>query len=143
MPIHLIAFPSFNPVQLINPNDELQPTHVSLMHGTPPDHINQWRIQAIKDVNAKTIESIPNKKDYETSTLHYQETLQQLLKIYAEHSAFDKLVISPTGSKMQSVAVGIVVAFLLDLPVAYPTPMSFSDMEHHIVGMSNLSYGIS
>lgn len=59
------------------------------------------------------------------------------MKIYAEHSSFDKLVISPTGSKMQSVSVGIAVAFLPDFQVVYPTPMSFSDMERHTVGTSN------
>ena len=136
MPVHLIAFPSFNPVQLTHPLDELQPIHVSLMHGMPPEDINRWRVDAIKSVNAKAIQSIPNKKDYETSTLHYHNTLRRLLELYAEHSEFDKLVISPTGSKMQSVAVGITVAHLPDFQVVYPTPMSFPNVERHTVGVA-------
>ena len=142
IPVRLIAFPSFNRVQLKHPVDELQPTHVDLIDGIPPQNINKWRINAIKKINDKTIRSIPNKKAHQTSTLHYQETLRQLLKLYVEHSAFDKLVISPTGSKMQSVAVGIVVAYLPGFQVVYPTPLSFADMESHTVGVAKY-HGLS
>lgn len=83
------------------------------------------------------MEAIPNRKIHRTSTLDYRETLRLLLELYADHSAFDKLVVSPTGSKLQSVAVGIATAFLRDLQVVYPTPMKFTDKERHTVGVAN------
>ena len=45
------------------------------------------------------------------STLDYRETLDLLLNIYNMHRYGAKLVISPTGSKMQSLAVGVICAF--------------------------------
>lgn len=131
-PIRLIAFPSFNRVQLRQCIDELQPTHINLIEGIPPHEEYLWRTDAIRQLNSQTIEAIPNPEEsLGTSTLDYIETLRCILKLYANHSAFDKLVISPTGSKMQSVAVGIATAFLRDLQVVYPTPLEFTDKERH------------
>ena len=59
------------------------------------------------------------------STLDYRETLDLLLNIYDTYRQGAKLVVCPTGSKMQSLAVGVVCAFLRDVQVAYPTPRLF------------------
>ncbi|MBL3529437.1 MAG: hypothetical protein JMN27_17580 [gamma proteobacterium endosymbiont of Lamellibrachia anaximandri] len=135
--IRLIAFPSFNRAQLRQCLDELQPTHVDIVDGVPPYDAFLWRTDAIRRWNSQAAEAIPNRVDHQTSTLYYGETLHLILRIYAAHSAFDKLVVSPTGSKMQSVAVGIAAAYLQDIQVVYPTPMAFTDTERHTVGVAN------
>lgn len=131
----LIAFPSFNRIQLRQTVDELLPTRFDLIDGIPPYSELRWRKDAIRSLNAGIIEALPNRNDHQASTLDYRETLRLLLEIYAAYSAYDKLVIAPTGSKMQSVAVGIAAAFIPDYQVVYPTPMKFSDPQRHTVGV--------
>jgi hypothetical protein len=60
-----------------------------------------------------------------TSTLDYRETLDYLLRLYGTHSERERLLISPTGSKMQTIAVGIFRAFMDDVQIVYPTPKEF------------------
>ena len=69
------------------------------------------------------------------STLDYRETLDLLLNIYNMYRHGAKLIISPTGSKMQSLAVGIVCAFLRDVQVAYPTPRLFAAPADYTQGV--------
>ena len=60
-----------------------------------------------------------------TSTLDYRETLDCLLRLYGTHSERERLLISPTGSKMQTVAVGLFRTFMDDVQIVYPTPKEF------------------
>ena len=136
--IRLVAFPSFDPSQLANLIQELQPTYTELIHGIPPTQENKWRTEAILRLNHQTLGELHGKKDHEVSTLDYRETLQKLLQIYAERSMFDRLVISPTGSKMQAVAVGLFRAALHDVQIVYPTPKDFTTPEKYTVGLRQL-----
>lgn len=136
--IRLVAFPSFDPSQLTNLIQELQPTYTELIHGIPPTQENKWRTEAICKLNRRQLDELHGKKDHEASTLDYKETLQKLLQIYAEHGMFDRLVISPTGSKMQAVAVGLFRAALHDVQIVYPTPQDFTTPEKYTVGLRQL-----
>ena len=136
--IRLVAFPSFDPSQLANLIQELQPTYTEFIHGIPPTQENKWRTEAIRRLNHQTLGELHGKKDHEVSTLDYRETLQKLLQIYAERSMFDRLVISPTGSKMQAVAVGLFRAALHDVQIVYPTPKDFTTPEKYTVGLRQL-----
>ena len=136
--IRLVAFPSFDPAQLTNLIQELQPTFTELIHGLPPGKHNKWRTQAIRHLNERILDEIQGKKDHESSTLDYRETLRILLCIYAQRSMFDRLVVSPTGSKMQAVSVGLFRAALPDVQIVYPTPLVFTEPENHTVGMRQL-----
>jgi hypothetical protein len=131
----LITFPSFNRTQLRQTVDELQPTRVDLIDGIPPCKDFIWRLQAIREWNAGVIATLPNLTNCQTSTLDYRETLRVLIGIYADYSVYEKLVIAPTGSKMQSVAVGLAVAFISDFQVVYPIPKKFSNPERHTLGV--------
>jgi hypothetical protein len=131
-PVRLIAFPSFNPTQLAAVCAEIQASFYSIINGVPPRGQNVWRRAAIRKLN--NIESIQEREEFDVSTLDYRETLRLLLSIYAEHGAVEKLVISPTGSKMQSVAVGVLCGFLRDIQIVYPTPRSFPSPTNYTVG---------
>ena len=136
--IRLLAFPSFDPSQLTNLLQELQPTYVDLVHGLPPAMENRWRREAIRTLNSSILEPLRKKNDHEACTRDYRETLGILIEIYRERSMFDRLVVAPTGSKMQAVAVALFRAVLYDVQVVYPTPQIFTQPDRYTVGTRQL-----
>ena len=120
----LVVFPTFSADQLTALINELGPARLTLIHGIPPKSQNKWRTDAITKINRLDSIRIPW-EDLRTSTLDYRETLSALLELYARYSERERLLISPTGSKMQAVAVGLFRAFIDDVQIVYPTPHSF------------------
>ena len=135
-PIRVITFPSWNTTQLAAVCSEMQASHFTIVHGIPPDPQNAWRRDAIRSLNR--VESLPAQEEFNVSTLDYRETLDLLLNIYGRHRQREKLVVSPTGSKMQSLAVGVVCAFLRDVQVVYPTPRLFAAPADYTRGVGHL-----
>lgn len=131
-PIHLITFPSFNIQQLVALRSEIQPHGYTFIHGVPLLEENKWRTDAIRKLN--DIDEIPFKEEYYLSTFDYQETLNTLLTIYGSRNGTERIIIAPTGSKMQAVAVGIFRSFLGDTQIVYPTPISFQEPERYTMG---------
>lgn len=132
----LIAFPSLDAHQLTALRAELQLSRLSFIEGVPPAPHNEWRLKAIAAVNC--LDEIQNAERYRTSTLDYQETLALLLELYTKHSIHERLLISPTGSKMQAVAVGILRSFLEDIQIVYPTPQDFLKPERYTHGVGEM-----
>ena len=132
----LIAFPSLDAQHLISLRTELQPSRLSLIDGIPPDQTNQWRQEIISKLNhVEQLTSSGAADQFAASTLWYQETLKTLLQIYSQHSLRDRLLLAPTGSKMQSVAVGIFRSFVEDVQIVYPTPSSFLSPTKYTQGV--------
>ena len=136
--IRLVAFPSFDPIQLANLIQELQPTYADIIHGLPDREENRWRRGAICKLNSEALRELRDRNDNDTSTLDYRETLGVLLDIYVARSMFDRIVIAPTGSKMQSVAVGLVRSVLYDIQVVYPTPDVFATPSEYTTGVRHV-----
>ena len=61
-----------------------------------------------------------------------------ILGLYRKVGDREKLVIAPTGSKMQSVAVGLFRAFMRDIQIVYPTPQTFSSPGRHTEGVRRI-----
>jgi len=135
-PIVLTAFPSWNPMQLAALRAELQASFFVIVHGVPPDDANAWRPEAIARLNRS--ETLLPQLEVRAGTLDYRETLKALLDVYRAHARREKIVVAPTGSKMQSVAVGIVCGWLSDLQVVYPTPRTFSAPTEYTRGVKAL-----
>ncbi len=131
----LVAFPTFNPDQLTALLNELGPSRITFIYGVPPHPLNQWRTEAIEIINH--LESSPHEKIL-TSTLDYRETLDALLNLYARYSERERLLVSPTGSKMQAVAVGVFRAFIDDVQIVYPTPKEFLSPANYTRGVGQL-----
>jgi hypothetical protein len=129
----LIAFPSFDAHQLNSLRNEIQPSKISVIEGVPPVEKNKWRTKAIHEINHLD-QKTQNIEIKQTSTLDYRETLSTLLELYQKYSIHERLVISPTGSKMQTVAVGIFQAFIKDVQIIYPTPATFVRPETYTIG---------
>lgn len=132
----LIAFPSLDAHQLTALRNELQPSRLSLIEGEPPSLVNRWRQDIISKINR--LDQIPNAESLVTSTLSYEQTLDCLLRLYATHSLRERLIVSPTGSKMQTVAVGIFRAIVRDIQIAYPTPLQFCSPSNYTGGVGKL-----
>jgi len=132
----LVAFPSFNTDQLPALRAELQPSRFSFIHGIPPSPLNQWRTDAIARLNR--LDDITGLDNFRTSTFDYRETLDCLLEIYSRHAVRDRILISPTGSKMQTVAVGLLRALLNDIQIVYPTPREFRTPKEYTTGVGQL-----
>jgi hypothetical protein len=135
-PIRVVAFPSFNPNQLAALRSEIQASSFTLIHGIPPLDENAWRPDKINILNR--IEDISNRDDLEVSTLEYNETLESLLNIYDECGVLERIIVAPTGSKMQAVAVGIFRAFMEDIQIVYPTPRIFPKPKKYTKGVRQL-----
>lgn len=132
----LINFPSLDAHQLIALRNELQPSRFTFIEGRPPTSNIQWRQEAVARINH--LETIRNAERCSTSTLAYEETLDCLLGIYSEHGIQERLLISPTGSKMQTVSVGIFRSLIQDVQVIYPTPQDFCSPDGYTLGASTM-----
>jgi hypothetical protein len=134
--VRLVVFPSFNCDQLSSLKGEIQPFFFHIINGIPPASENAWRLGDIRKLNH--IEDISKRDEMNTSTLDYRETLDYLLTVYNEYTDKDRIVIAPTGSKMQSVAVGIFRTFMNDVQVVYPTPRKYTSPRQYTEGIKNI-----
>lgn len=132
-PIRLVAFPSFNPTQFAAVCAEIQASFLTVVNGCPPNPELAWRRDAIRELNK--IDSLREKEEVDLSTFDYRDTLSFVLQLYSSHGASQKLVIAPTGSKMQSVAIGLACGFLGDLQIVYPTPRTFPSPSNYTRGV--------
>lgn len=139
-PIRLIAFPTFNPTQFAALCSEINSSFFTVVHGVPPNPENAWRTDAIRRLN--NIDALRRSEELRTSTLDYRETVKLLVDLYQRHGDRQKLVVAPTGSKMQSLAVGIVVGVTRDIQVVYPAPRLFLEPENYTKGVRAL-YGLN
>lgn len=129
----LVAFPSLDAHHLTALCAELQPSRFSFIEGMPPTRQNQWRQSFI--ARANQLDEIRGAERYMVSTLDYRETLACLLSLYARHAERERILIAPTGSKMQSVAVGIFRALVRDTQIVYPTPRGFCKPDCYTIGV--------
>ena len=131
----LIVFPGFDAHHLTALRSELQPSRFTFIEGNPPTAENVWRRDYIARINR--LDDTPGER-WVTSTLDYTETLNLLLEMYRTHGLSDRLLVAPTGSKMQSVGVGIFRAFMRDVQIVYPTPHGFVSPDSYTVGVGPL-----
>lgn len=132
----LITFPALDEHLLTALRAELQPSRYTFIEGLPPDIHNQWRQKVISEVNH--LDQIQNAERYQVSTLDYRETLACLQNLYAKYGVRERLLISPTGSKMQAVAVGIFRSYVEDIQIVYPTPRGFQRPEKYTEGIGKM-----
>jgi hypothetical protein len=135
-PSALIAFMSMNEVLTQALIDCISPSRLFLVNGRPPLH--SWRERATAWIHEELRQEWPDGDnpcrliedgfalpERVTSTLEYTETVNTLLDIYWSNAAEYRIVLAPTGSKMQTVGCYIVKGIHTDIHIEYPTPESF------------------
>lgn len=129
-PSIVIAFLSFNEQLIRALLNSLNPARLLLINGIPPSL--SWRESATLEIHHNIINeylednSIVNGKLLRSSsTLNVEETFSILASIYNENCYCNRIILSPTGSKMQSVACAFMKIICPDIHIEYPTPESF------------------
>ena len=125
----LIAFDSFNEALCQALVNVINPSRFILINGRPPRTELRWREQATAYVHqflrgewSVEDDSYPIKT---TSTLYYQETYQLLSDLYWRFSANHRIILAPTGSKMQTIGAYFLRATHDDVHIVYPTVQGF------------------
>jgi len=125
-PILLLAFPTFNRTEIVALYNELSPKCMILFEGTPHEEQDRWRLEGIREINKR----ITTNPDYAIeqkvlSTFDYATNVEMLEDVYREYSFTHKIVLSPTGSKLQTVAAFMFKQLRPDVQVVYPVTRSF------------------
>lgn len=131
-PTVAVGFTSFNEQLLRALLSSLNPTHLLLINSIPPSLY--WRASATLLVHKGIVheycnDNVVNSEDglleRRSSTLYYQETMDIISDIYKKYCFTHRIVIAPTGSKMQALACGLIKACCHDVHIEYPTPESY------------------
>ncbi len=125
----LIAFDSFNEALCQALVNSINPSNLILINGRPPRKKLKWREEATEYVHHCLREEWSvgddNKTVETTSTLYYQETYNLLVNLYWKYSSSHRIILSPTGSKLQTVGCYLLRAVHNDVHLEYPTVQGF------------------
>ena len=145
-PTAAIAFMSFNEVLTQALLNVVYPGRLFLINGRPPKL--SWREEATAWIHEQLrqewreednplvtrsgrFKGLPKRV---TSTLDYRETVKALLKLYWQLAVDHRILLAPTGSKMQAVGCFFVKALHPDIHIEYPTPNGFLDLYSEGIG---------
>ena len=131
-PALVLAFTSFNEQLIRALLSSINPSRLFLVNGVPP--ALSWREKATSEIHEKLAREYSHDNLFDnttgslvrkTSTLYYYETFALLSDIYKQYCCEYRIVVAPTGSKMQSVACALFKICCPDIHIEYPTPESF------------------
>jgi hypothetical protein len=142
-PTAAIAFMSFNEQLTQALINEVSPSRLFLINGRPPSLL--WRENATAWIHERLRKEWRESDNpvgdsglplRATSTLWYAETVNLLLDLYWKLSIDHRILIAPTGSKMQTLGVFIVKRLHPDIHIEYPTPVGFLDAYSQEIGQA-------
>ncbi|QLK25129.1 hypothetical protein HYG81_13645 [Natrinema zhouii] len=122
----VVAFPTFNHQELMALTSELSPAQLVSIQGSPRMEKNQWRKESIRELN-EGVESHIQVDWRETSTFNYRQTVEVLNHVYEDYSDKYRIVLAPTGSKLQTVGCHLFKYQHPDIQVVYPVTREFSE----------------
>jgi len=142
-PILLLVFPTFNHNEIAALHNEISPQHMILLEGDPHEESNRWRLQAIREVNR----SITTNPDYScssrvVSTFDYVSNIEVLQEIYQMYCFTHKILLAPTGSKLQTVASFLFRQLHPDVQIVYPVTKAFmGEYSEKCKALWSISFG--
>ena len=151
-PILLVAFTSFNEQLIRALLSDISPHRLILGLSAPPIH--SWRLNACEKIHEDISDlyhldnndSNWNKEKRIVCTLNPLSVFDFLSRIYNENCFFNRIIIAPTGSKMQALGCAMFKLCCPDIHIEYPTPESYftsgfsSDeiRKIHLIEINNL-----
>jgi predicted MPP superfamily phosphohydrolase len=130
-PLAVIAFPTFNYRELIALLNELTPQYLIKIEGIPREEINSWRLDAVHRINSGissySFINLSEIAHRSVSTFDYLELIKNLDEIYKLIRYSHKLVVAPTGSKLQTFGVFIFKQMLPEIQIVYPMTKEFAE----------------
>ncbi|MFC1806594.1 hypothetical protein ACFL09_06415 [Planctomycetota bacterium] len=125
----LIAFDSFNEALCQALVNVINPCRFLLINGRPPREELRWREDATAYVHRRLRQEWSVEHDNDppktTSTLWYEETYALLAELYWRFSAHHRIILAPTGSKLQTVSSYLLRAVHSDIHIEYPVVGGF------------------
>lgn len=125
----LIAFDSFNEALCQALVNVINPSRFILINGRPPREELKWREEATAYVHKYLRQEWAIEDDNNpikvTSTLYYNETYELLTTLYWKFSGTHRIILAPTGSKMQTIGSYLLRAIHDDVHIEYPTVQGF------------------
>lgn len=129
-PSLLIAFLSFNEQLVRALLSEFNPMHFILINSKNP--YMDWREKAQFDIHKNIIKEyekdnpiIDNLLERKSSTVDYIETFEILADLYHKYCVENRIVLAPTGTKMQALGIALLKMCCVDVHIEYPTPESY------------------
>ncbi len=104
--------------------NEITPQHLILIEGRPHEDHNAWRLEAVRWINRRALET--TFRTWTVSTFNYMETIQVMEEIYRQYDHTHKILIAPTGSKLQSFAIFLFRQMHPDVQLVYPVTTEFA-----------------
>lgn len=137
-PIRLVFFPTWNLMQFAATFAETQPKAISIVLPESDDREFKWMGEAVRRLNDVYGKNLPINEHHSCSVLDYREAISVLGQIYDRYAITDRLVVSPTGSKMQAVGVGLFRGYFPDVQIVYPTPRTFPAPQNYTTGVRRI-----
>ena len=125
-PALVIGFPTFNYNEITAILNEINLQNLVLIDGKPHKEKDYWRTDAIDQLNMNVM-NVFKHETLITSTFNYIETLEKIDNIYINNMFTRKIIVTPTGSKLQTFAVFIFKQMRPDIQILYPVASSFTD----------------
>jgi hypothetical protein len=146
-PTAAIVFMSFNDALTQSLLNTVYPGRLFLINGRPPLHT--WRELATawvhdqvrreweedNPVGAEKVDGL-HLPARVVSTLDYRDSVTLLIQLYWELSAGHRVLLAPSGSKLQAVACYLLKGLHPDIHIEYPSPEGFSPEYSSGVGAS-------
>lgn len=125
-PILMLAFPTFNHFEIAALHNEFSPQNMILLEGEPHEEQDKWRLQGIREVNKNALSSPDYASESKVlSTFDYRSNVEAFEEIYRRYSYSHKILVSPTGSKLQTLAVFMFKQLHPDIQIVYPITEAF------------------
>jgi hypothetical protein len=124
-PLVIVAFATFNFKELDALVNELGPQWAVIIDGAPHSPGDAWRLDAVRAINRK-LESAERSIRFTLSTFAYEDTIELLEKLYQMYSDSHRIIIAPTGSKLQAAGVGLFHYMRPDVQIVYPVTSGFA-----------------
>jgi hypothetical protein len=139
-PTAAIAFMSFNEELIQALLNSVYPSRLFLVNGKPPRL--KWREEATAWIHESLLKEWPcvdnpmfkGLPTRTASTLDYRESFAILRKLYWDLAIDHRVLLAPTGSKMQTISCFLIAALHPDVHIEYPTPDGFLDLYSEGIG---------
>lgn len=124
-PSLLVAFTSSNGLLVNALVNELNPSMTCLINAK--NNREPWREQAAIDIQKTLIEGFPIYSDsiYCFELLDYHSVFEALAEIYRKNCYSKRIILSPTGGKIHTLACALIKNGCPDIHIEYPTPESY------------------
>ena len=127
-PTVLAFFPTFNHRELTALVSEVMPQRLVVIEGVPRRPEDEWRADALRWIGGRVLEfsSPPSEREHgQLSMFDYPETVRYLQGVYDAYGNTHRIVVAPTGSKPQALAVLFFKQLHPDVQLVYPVTKSF------------------